>query len=155
MQDVTLTGAITVRPARCADAQQIETLLYAEDLDRSALIFVDFMVAEDAKGTFAGCARLKLSHDCIELSSVAVHPMYRGQGVGSMVVTALLQRRNVQVIHLVCESKEVPFFARFGFRVLPREEVPLSLIPKLLAYEAKVGTMVAMKRTGESQISRS
>jgi N-acetylglutamate synthase-like GNAT family acetyltransferase len=155
MQDVTLTGAITVRPARRADVQQIEILLHAEDLDRSALILADFMVAEDAKGNFAGCARLKLSHDCVELSSVAVRPTYRGQGVGSMVITALLQRRDVQVIHLVCEPKEVPFFARFGFCVLPREDVPPLLIPKLLAYEAKVGTMVAMKRAREIQVSRS
>jgi amino-acid N-acetyltransferase len=154
MQDVTLTGAITVRPARRADVQQIEALLSAEDLDRSALILADFMVAEDAKGNVTGCARLKPSHDCVELSSVAVHPTYRGQGVGSMVVTTLLQRRDAQVIHLVCEPKEVPFFARFGFRVLRREDVPLSLIPKLLAYEAKVGTMVAMQRAGELQGSR-
>jgi hypothetical protein len=46
----------------------------------------------------------------------------------------------------VCEPKETAFFARFGFQVLCRAHVPPMLLPKLFAYEAKVETMVAMKR---------
>jgi N-acetylglutamate synthase-like GNAT family acetyltransferase len=147
MQDVTLTvAAITIRQAKRSDRRQIEALLCAEDLDRSGFLLKDFLIAEAANGHFAGCARLKSYHDCVELSSVAVHPTYRGQGVGRLVVTALLQRRAVRTVYLVCEPKEIPFFSRFGFHVLPREDVPLSLMSKLLAYEAKVGAMVTMRR---------
>jgi hypothetical protein len=49
------------------------------------------------------------------------------------------------MIYLICEPKEVAFFRRFGFVVLPRAERPLSLEPKLCAYEAKLGAMVVMK----------
>ena len=49
------------------------------------------------------------------------------------------------MIYLVCEPKEVAFFCRFGFVVLPRQDRPISLEPKLCAYEAKLGAMVVMK----------
>jgi N-acetylglutamate synthase-like GNAT family acetyltransferase len=120
-------------------------LLEAEDLDRSAFVVGDFVVAKDATGRFAGCARLKPYDDCIELSSVAVSPDYRGQGVGSTIVAALLQRSMAPLIYLVCEPKEVAFFHRFGFVVIPRQDRPMSLEPKLCAYEAKLGAMVVMK----------
>jgi amino-acid N-acetyltransferase len=146
MRNVTSYQAILVRRARGCDVQEIETLLSTEDLDRSAFILEDFLVAEALAGGFAGCARLKSYSDCVELSSVAVHPMYRGQGIGSAIVAALLEHAAVPAIYLVCEPKETAFFARFGFQVLCRAHVPPMLLPKLFAYEAKVGTMVAMKR---------
>jgi N-acetylglutamate synthase-like GNAT family acetyltransferase len=120
-------------------------LLEAEDLDRSAFVLGDFVVAKDASGRFAGCARLKHYDDCVELSSVAVSPDYRGQGVGSTIVTALLQRSMAPMIYLVCEPKEVAFFCRFGFVAIPRQDRPMSIEPKLGAYEAKLGAMVVMK----------
>jgi N-acetylglutamate synthase-like GNAT family acetyltransferase len=120
-------------------------LLEAEDLDRSAFVLGDFVVAKDATGRFAGCARLKHYDDCVELSSVAVSPEHRGQGVGSTIVTALLQRCLVPRIYLVCEPKEVAFFGRFGFVVIPRQDRPTSIEPKLCAYEAKLGAMVVMR----------
>jgi N-acetylglutamate synthase-like GNAT family acetyltransferase len=146
MQHVTSDQAIIVRRARGSDVQEIETLLSLEDLDRSAFVLDDFFVAETPSGSFAGCARLKSYSDCVELSSVAVHPVYRGQGIGRTIVAALLDRATVPEIYLVCEPKETAFFARFGFQVLCREGIPRALLPKLCAYEAKVGTMVAMKR---------
>jgi N-acetylglutamate synthase-like GNAT family acetyltransferase len=146
MQYVTSDQAIIVRRARGADVQEIETLLCLEDLDRSAFVLDDFFVAETPSGCFAGCARLKPYSDCVELSSVAVHSMYRGRGIGRAIVAALLARATVPAIYLVCEPKETAFFARFGFQVLRREGVPRALLPKLFAYEAKVGTMVAMRR---------
>jgi amino-acid N-acetyltransferase len=146
MQHVMSDQAIIVRWARGSDVQEIETLLCLEDLDRSAFVLEDFCVAETPSGRFAGCARLKSYSDCVELSSVAVHPMYRGQGIGRTIVAALLERATVPEIYLVCEPKETAFFARFGFQVLCREGIPPVLLPKLCAYEAKVGTMVAMKR---------
>jgi amino-acid N-acetyltransferase len=137
--------SMVISPARPVDAGHIRALLEAEDLDRSAFVLDDFVIAQDATGRFAGCARLKHYDDCIELSSVAVSPNYRGQGVGSTMVAALLRHSLAAIIYLICEPKEVVFFRRFGFVVLPRAERPLSLEPKLCAYEAKLGTMVVMK----------
>ena len=145
MSDMIIAQSITVRPARPTDRQQIEALLFAEDLDRQAFVLEDFLVAEDGRGNFAGCARLKPYDDCVELSSVAVQPGYRGSGIGSTIVGALLQRHASGVVYLVCEPKEIAFFARFGFGVLAADSIPPSLRPKLLAYEAKVGAMVAMQ----------
>jgi N-acetylglutamate synthase-like GNAT family acetyltransferase len=146
MQHVRSDQAIIVRRARGSDVQEIETLLCLEDLDRSAFVLEDFFVAETPSGCFAGCARLKSYGDCVELSSVAVHAMYRGQGIGRTIVATLLARATVPEIYLVCEPKEIAFFARFGFQVLCRAGIPRALLPKLFAYEAKVGPMVAMKR---------
>jgi N-acetylglutamate synthase-like GNAT family acetyltransferase len=148
MQNITSEQAMIVRRARGADVQEIETLLSAEDLDRSAFVLEDFFVAAAPSGRVAGCARLKSYSDCVELSSVAVHHTYRGQGIGSTIVATVLEHAAVSVIYLVCEPKETAFFTRFGFQVLSRAYVPLALLPKLFAYEAKVGAMVAMKREG-------
>jgi N-acetylglutamate synthase-like GNAT family acetyltransferase len=147
MPEIITALSMTVRPAKHADRHRIEALLCAEDLDRSAFVLDDFMVAEDAQGNFAGCARLKPYDDCVELSSVAVQPALRGGGIGSLIVAALLQCHTGDSIHLVCEPKEIAFFARFGFSVLASRDIPVALRPKLLAYEAKVGAMVAMRRT--------
>jgi N-acetylglutamate synthase-like GNAT family acetyltransferase len=148
MQNITSERAIIVRRARGSDVQEIETLLAVEDLDRSAFVLENFFVAEAPSGRVAGCARLKSYSDCAELSSVAVHHTYRGQGIGSTIVATVLEHAAVSVIHLVCEPKETTFFSRFGFQVLSRADVPRALLPKLCAYEAKVGAMVAMKREG-------
>ena len=146
MQRSSVAISITIRAARPADAVYIQALLEAEDLDGSAFVIENFVVAEDALGSFAGCARLKPYADCVELSSVAVHPPYRGHGVGHSLVATLLRRQNLPGVYLVCEPKEVPFFQRFGFVVLSRSNVPPALEPKLRAYEAKVGVMLAMQR---------
>ena len=138
--------SVVVRLARAADAMHIESLLAAEDLDRSAFALHDFVVAETPHHAFAGCARLKVHEDCVELSSVAVHPDYRGQKVGQAVVSTLLARPCSDDIHLMCEPKEVPFFERFGFVSIKPADIPLSLQPKLCAYELKVGAMVVMRR---------
>jgi N-acetylglutamate synthase-like GNAT family acetyltransferase len=146
MQKVTSEQTIIVRRARGSDVQEIEALLCREDLDRSAFVLEDFFVAETPSGRFAGCARLKSYGDCVELSSVAIHHTYRGQGIGGTIVATLLGHATVPAIYLVCEPKETAFFRRFGFQVLCRASIPRALLPKLLAYEAKVGAMVAMKR---------
>jgi len=145
MPPISVSTSLAVSPAQPTDVGHIQALLEAEDLDRSAFVLGDFVVAKDATGRFAGCARLKHYDDCIELSSVAVSPAHRGHGVGSTIVAALLQRSMAPMIYLVCEPKEVAFFCRFGFVVLPRQDRPISLESKLCAYEAKLGVMVVMK----------
>lgn len=137
--------AMTVRGAQPTDTAQIQALLEAEDLDRDAFVLKDFVVAADTAGRFAGCARLKHYDDCVELSSLAVSPGHRGQGVGSILVETLLRRSRVAVIHLVCEPKETTFFRRFGFIPIPRDQRPTALELKLRAYEAKLGAMVVMQ----------
>ncbi len=146
MQTPPISITITVRQARPDDARHIHTLLEREDLDCTAFDLDDFVVAEDHTGRLAGCARLKSYGDCVELSSVAVQHAYRGYGVGSRIITTLLQTMRKPVIHLVCEPREVPFFSRFGFCLLAREEAPTSLESKLQSYEVKVGVMVVMRR---------
>ena len=145
MQLPAVSTGLVISPARPVDAGHIWALLEAEDLDRSAFVLGDFVVAKDASGRFAGCARLKPYDDCIELSGVAVSPAYRGQGMGSTIVAALLRHSLASMIYLICEPKEVAFFCRFGFVVIPRQDRPMSLEPKLCAYEAKLGAMVVMK----------
>lgn len=147
MLRATRRQSLTVRAAQPGDVVQIDALLAAEDLDRSAFVLDDFAVVVDGSGQLAGCARLKQYDDCVELSSVTVHLAYRGQGIGTAIIRDLLQRTRAKHIHLMCEPAEVAYFARFGFAVLPRHSMPSSLAPKFAAYEMKVGTMVVMQRT--------
>ena len=146
MLQTTRRQSLFVRSAQPGDIRQIEALLAAEDLDRSAFVLDDFVVAVDHAGQLAGCARLKQYDDGVELSSVAVHLAYRGQGVGTSIIVALLRRPRTACVHLMCEPAEVPYFARFGFVVQPRESMPPSLQAKFAMYEMKVGTMVVMQR---------
>jgi amino-acid N-acetyltransferase len=85
----------------------------------------DFRVAR-LGDDIVGCGALQLvDAGLAEVRSVAVHPQWRGAGLGSRIVAALLRdARQVGLPRVFCLTRRQHFFARLGFTVVPRENFP-------------------------------
>jgi N-acetylglutamate synthase-like GNAT family acetyltransferase len=89
-----------------------------------ALSWPRFLVAESAAGQFIGCGQLKPHSDgSLELASLAVIPEWRGKGVARSLIQALMGKA-LRPLYLTCRGELGPFYAKFGFRVLRRDEMP-------------------------------
>lgn len=123
MSDQLLT---TVRAAAPEDEAAVHALLEHEDLERGfeaseflvavgngpQLEAARLPVADDRGCCVLGCARLRRREDCVELSSVAVRPCCRGEGIGRALVEAALEGVH-EPVHALC--LEPGFFEKLGF----------------------------------------
>jgi len=85
----------------------------------------DFTVVVE-RARIVGCGALHLyGAHLTEIRSIAVAPDVTGKGAGAMLVDALLREARHHRVDCVCLFTRIPeFFARFGFRVAAREELP-------------------------------
>src|SRR5690625_7770607 len=93
---------ITIRPARPADVHEIseivqplveERILLGRDLVDFYEQIQGFFVAEDAASVIVGCGALHVMwEDLAEIRTLAVRPQWLGRGVGSALVTRLIER---------------------------------------------------------------
>jgi N-acetylglutamate synthase-like GNAT family acetyltransferase len=114
---------VTIRPATAADAKRIKDLAREVKINTMGLNWERFIVAED-NGEFVGCTQIKPHKDgSKELASVAVVPGRQGQGVGSMLVKAMLERET-GTLYLTCLKHNVSFYEQFGFRRIEAAEAP-------------------------------
>jgi N-acetylglutamate synthase-like GNAT family acetyltransferase len=128
--------AATLRPATAADQPLIRQWVRAARLNTLRLDWHNFLIAEQtntASTQVVGIGQLRPHRDgTLELASLVVAPEVRGQGVGTMLVNALIARAEhldkSRSLYLMCESAKVPYYQRFGFvEVTRRAEVPRSL----------------------------
>lgn len=123
-----------VRPATVADVGPLEAFIagYTSDgtlLPRSPTNLLhhlrDFRVVRD-RGAIVGCGAVQLvDGNLAEIRSVAVHPDWRGRGLGSRLVRALLgDAGRLGVRRVFCLTRREGFFARLGFIVVPTESFP-------------------------------
>jgi amino-acid N-acetyltransferase len=135
-------SSLTVRRARTADVRAIADLVDRYAGDRILLakervtLYEDvqeFRVAE-VDGALAGCGALHVMwEDLAEIRTLAVDPAWRGHGVGSRILTALLdQAREIGVRRLFCLTFEVDFFSRHGFSVVDGTPVAPEVYAQLL-----------------------
>jgi amino-acid N-acetyltransferase len=120
----------TIRSARPADLPEVERLLTANGLilDDVAAAIRDFFVAEE-QGALIGTIGLEVRAPFALLRSAAVDPARHGAGVGTRLVTRLVeeaQTRNLNALYLFTPSA-APFFERHGFVRTSREAVPAEL----------------------------
>jgi amino-acid N-acetyltransferase len=126
--------AVTVRPARVADATPILELVnrLAQEqimLPRSPMSVLenirDFVIAERG-GVFLGCGALHVVwSDLAEVRSLAVHSGERGSGVGRRIVDRLVADALDLGIPSLFAFTYVPgFFGKLGFRVVQHESLP-------------------------------
>jgi N-acetylglutamate synthase-like GNAT family acetyltransferase len=120
---------IAVRPARAEDRTAILKLILQERLDPSTLDWRNFNVAE-VNGEIAGIAQVKPYADCREFGSLAVRPQFRRQGVGAALIAAALAAERGDV-YLLCVQGRVPYYAKFGFKVIEANDAPGTLRRKL------------------------
>jgi amino-acid N-acetyltransferase len=122
------------REALLRDAHQIHDLIASYSGDGTLLPRTlpeicenirDFVVVENA-GRILGCGALHLyGPHLAEVRSIAVFPEAKGNGAGRLLIDALLEQANRQEVTCVCLFTRIPsFFARMGFSVAVRENIP-------------------------------
>ena len=81
------SGDVAIRSATEQDMQDIKCIASTYFLDTDGLEYNDFIVAT-LENRIIGIACFKHT-ECPELHTIAVHPNYRGKGIGALLVRAL------------------------------------------------------------------
>lgn len=128
---------MNVRSARISDVKVICSLInyYAEHdkmLFRSlAEIYENlqtFFVAEHDGKTIGCCALEVIWSDLAEIKSLAVESDKRGKGVGTALVTAVIdQAHYLGVPRVFALTLEPAFFERVGFTAIRKEDLPMKV----------------------------
>ena len=149
--------ALVLRPARTTDVRSIRTFIdeYSSDgrlLSKATVtLFEDvqeFLVAE-LDGDVIGCGALHVMwEDLGEVRTLAVDPRFVGQGIGSALLLALMDRaRAVGVKRVFCLTFMVDFFAAHGFVEIEDTPVDHSVYEALLqSYDEGVAEFLGLER---------
>lgn len=123
------SGPFTIRSARTPDVARIiemtgplvekrvlvpkEAVAYYESIQ-------EFLIAEGPDGELVGFGALHVMwEDLAEVRTLATLDSWRGHGIGSALLSGLLERaRDVGVSRVFCLTFEVEFFTRHGFEVM-------------------------------------
>jgi N-acetylglutamate synthase-like GNAT family acetyltransferase len=114
-----------LRRAVEADQPTINRMVKEEGLDPTALHWSHFLIAE-VGNEVAGIGQIRPYPHCRELGSLAVREPYRSQGIGSLLVRALLAEEK-GTVYLECPDYNVAYYQRFGFRLIPWWRAPMPL----------------------------
>ena len=123
-----------LRKAQIKDAKEIQKLLTAyanrgDMLSRSLSELYesirDFYIVEE-DGRLLGTSALHIVWDDLaEVRSVAVAEEAGRRGIGSQVVGACIdEARQLGLKRIFCLTYKPDFFARFGFRIVDKSELP-------------------------------
>jgi amino-acid N-acetyltransferase len=145
-----------VRAAVPADLGAVEALLTASGLPldgvRDAL--PTFVVAESGTDV-VGVAGLEVCCENALLRSVAVRPEWRSHGVGRALVTRVIsdaESRGIRALYLLTTTAD-RYFPTFGFRTIPRDEVPADVRETAEFRDACPASATVMCREcGDSQL---
>ena len=148
--------AVHVRRARTADVTAIKDLideyagrvLLAKEIVTLYESVPEFLVAE-IDGEIVGCGALHVMwEDLAEVRTVAVRPELKGRGLGSAVLTGLLEyARYLGVQRVFCLTFETAFFGRHGFRPIDGQAVEPDVYAELLrSYDEGVAEFLDLER---------
>jgi N-acetylglutamate synthase and related acetyltransferases len=109
---------IRIQKARKSDLLAIQRLLSTYFLDMEGLEPEDFVLAE-IDGHIKGCAALIKSEfkgkKFLEIHSIAVHPNFRGKGIGTSLIKCLLTTIKDPVCDLYVRTTAPTFFEKLNF----------------------------------------
>lgn len=151
---------LLVRQARTSDVRAIRALVdsYAPEgrlLSKATVTLYEdvqeFIVATDGSrdGTVVGCGAIHVMwEDLAEVRTVAVLPEYRGMGIGSRLLTVLLDRaRDLGVRRVFCLTFETAFFGRHGFQPIAEAPVDPGVYEQLLqSFDEGVAEFLGLER---------
>ena len=136
----------TLRLAVESESRQIKDLIHLVGINPMGLDWKRFIVAIDAEGQVVGTGQLKPhGADILELSSIAVSPGHRDQGIARAIIEMLL-KDSPRPLYLTCLSKMGRLYEKFGFVQIAYREMPryFQRLSKL------AGVMLTFAREGES-----
>jgi len=114
--------SLMIRQAREMDQAEITRIVRSSNINPFGLRWPRFLVAEDQE-RIVGTGQVKQHGDSSrELASIAVIPEYRHSGVATAIINALLARE-AGVLYLTCRRQMEPFYNRFGFVTVGRDEM--------------------------------
>ena len=122
--------AFFTEPARSSDLKDALALLRETGLPLNGVVeaFGHYLVVRD-EGKMVGLCGLEVHGPDALLRSVAVHALYRGQGVGAVLVDGaaeLGQRLALRALYLLTTGAD-GYFERQGFSSCPRESAPAGI----------------------------
>jgi amino-acid N-acetyltransferase len=127
-------GKAMLRKAQIKDVKEMQKLLthYANRgvmLSRSLSELYeairDFYVVEEGGKLLGTCALHIMWEDLAEIRSVAVVEESGRQGIGTKLVQSCLdEARTLGLKRVFCLTYKPDFFARFGFRIVDKSELP-------------------------------
>ena len=152
-----------IRPARVSDVRAIRALVEPLSEDRVLVRqgrgdllrgVQQFLVAEAVRRSATGRVLVGfgalhvLWEDLAEVRTLATDPAYRRQGVGHVLLEALLDRaRELGVKRVFCLTFEVGFFAAHGFSVIEGTPVEPDVYAQLLrSYDEGVAEFLDLDR---------
>ena len=140
----------TVREAGSGDWPAVASLLATAHLPLAGVeeSLTGFLVSVRGE-TVIGCAAVERYGRAGLLRSVAVAEAERGTGLGQDLVHRSLERAasaGMETVTLLTTTAR-EFFPRFGFRVIPREAVPIAVQESIEFTEACPATATAMLLT--------
>ncbi|HQU35988.1 MAG: hypothetical protein CNIPEHKO_02011 [Anaerolineales bacterium] len=114
----------TLRPARESESRQIKELIRLVGINPMGLDWKRFIVAVDADERVIGTGQLKPhGADILELSSIAVAPAHRGEGIARAIIEHFL-KEGPRPLYLTCVSTMGLLYEKFGFVSLEYKNMP-------------------------------
>jgi amino-acid N-acetyltransferase len=111
-----LASDIHTRLATAQDMHDIECIASTYFLDIDGLGYSDFIVAT-LENKIIGIASFK-QNECPELHTIAVHPNYRGKGIGALLVKELASTLCKDNERIYVRTTASGFFEKVGFIAL-------------------------------------
>lgn len=148
---------VIVRPARTTDVRAIRSFIdqYSSDgrlLSKATVtLFEDvpeFLVAE-LDGEVVGCGAIHVMwEDLAEVRTLAVDPKLVGRGIGSVLLSALMDRaRELGVKKVFCLTFMVRFFEAQGFVEIDDTPIDPDVYAQLLqSYDEGVAEFLGLER---------
>lgn len=152
-------------PAQVSDMEIAQQILFKEKMNPFFLSRDNFVVAFDSDCDFPEKSVLGFGQirpiqgkksfgdetvDYVELASLYVLPSYRKKGIGSLIVSELLNRHDIDCdenrksqICLLTLAPTVPFYEPFGFRCVEMDGNSEYSIPSSMKMEYMLGSLVS------------
>lgn len=138
-------------PAEPGDFPFIRDLVLRSRINPFGLDVDRFWLARSSSGERVGCVQLKPHGDgTLELASLAVTEPFRGQGVARILIESTLARAP-RPLYLTCRSALGPFYQKFGFRILAKNEMSpyfrrLSMLANIFGHLPGVNERILVMR---------
>jgi len=117
---------IKYRKAKIEDVPFILDILNSVSGDIKNIDSNQFLIAQD-KNKIIGCVRIQNIDGHFKLASLAVLPNYRRMGIGSALITKILDVNIKRPVYLFCNIKNESFYKKLGFKRIEIKNIPETL----------------------------